>query len=49
MIQLESIEFDYFRSLKLSLTSKCQVSPERTVLYLESEVNQRIGFYSHHG
>ena len=31
----------------LSLTSKCQLSPERRVLDLESEVHERPGFYSH--
>ena len=38
MIELESIEHDYIRNLNLSLTSKCQLSPERIVLDLESEV-----------
>ena len=38
MIQLEAIGDDYIRSLKLSLTSKYQVSVERSMLDLESEV-----------
>ena len=43
MIHLESIEHDYIRSLSLSLTSKCQLSPERRVLDLESEVMRGLG------
>ena len=41
MILLESKEYDYIRSL--SLTSKCQVSLERIVLDLESEVMRGLG------
>ena len=35
------------RPHSLSLTSKCQLSLERKVLDLESEVHERPGFYSH--
>ena len=47
MIYSESIEHEYLRSLKSqSYTSKCQVSPERRVLDLESEIQ---GFNTHWG
>ena len=35
---LEFIEHDYVHETSLSLTSKCQISPERRVFDLESEV-----------
>ena len=46
MFKLESIEYDYIRSLK-SQSCKYPVNSERIVLDLESEVKQRPGFYSH--
>ena len=35
------------QKFKNPLSSTCQISPERIVLDLESEVNQRPEFYSH--
>ena len=41
------IQVVYEQKFKDPLSSTCQISLERRVLDLESDVNQRPGFYSH--
>ena len=43
MIKGESIGHDYIRNLVSVLLEKCQVSPERIALDLESEVMRGLG------
>ena len=43
MIWWESIEHDYIRSLKSQYYKRCQLSLERRVLNLESEVMRGLG------
>ena len=47
MIWLESIEHDYIKNLKSLSYKQSQVSPERRVLDLKSEVPERPRLYPH--
>ena len=47
MLMLSKIQVVYEKKFKYPLSNSCQISPERRLLDLKSEVDDRLGFYSH--